>query len=391
MAVASNNVDFALGGDVEDLHGVLRRLRESSPVAPVRYFGEPAWLLTSYDAVEAAYRDDELFPAAAAFKEFTEPALGRNLQCMQGDEHKRNRMLVSPSFRARSIETLVQPVIDETAHALVDGFGSSGEVELVEQFNRHFPGTVICRLLGIPRTRDVDLQNWAHQLLSFQNDPAGALAAKDEITRFLTPLVHERRREPADDLISILATTEVDGEQLTDEEILSFVRHAFAAGTDTTFFGVANTMFALLTHPDQLERVLADPDTEVRWAVEEALRWESPVAMEPRTAPRAVRWFGADLPERARLLFAITAANRDPSRFDDPDVFDVGRRPSPIMTFGIGAHFCLGAHLARAELITATRVLLDRLRDLRLADPDTRIAGTVLRGPKELRVRFTPG
>jgi cytochrome P450 len=309
---------------------------------------------------------------------------------MQGDEHKRNRMLVSPSFRARSIEALVQPVIDDTAHALVDRFASRGEAELVEEFNRHFPGTVICRLLGIPPARDVDLQHWAHQLLSFQNDPDGALAAKDEITQFLTPLIQQRRHEPAEDLISILATTEIDGEQLSDEEILSFVRHAFAAGTDTTFFGAANTMFALLTHPDQLERVLADPDTEVRWAVEEALRWESPVAMEPRTAPTAVTWFGADVPAGARMLFAIAAANRDPSRFDDPDAFDVGRRPSPIMTFGIGAHFCLGAHLARAELITATRVLLDRLRDIRLDDPDARVAGTVLRGPKALRVRFTP-
>jgi cytochrome P450 len=382
-------VDFALGGDIDDLHATLRELRALGPVTAVRYYEEPAWLLTTYDAVEAAYRDDDLFPAAAAFKELTEPVLGRNLQCMHGAEHRRNRMLVSPAFRARAMPEVVRPLVEDIAHELVDRFAARGEAELVDEFDRMLPGVVITRLLGVPRDADADFQHWAHDLLSFTADAERALVARDEFTRYLAPFVAERRADPRDDLVSVLATTEIDGEHLTDEEIFSFVRLVFAAGTDTTFFGLGNALFALLTHPDQLERVLADPERELPWAVEEVLRWESPVSMEPRRAPTATTFFGQPVDAGARLLFGIAAANRDPERFDDPDRFDVGRRPQPIMTFGIGPHFCLGAHLARAELAGALAVLLQRLPGLRLVEPDaTRIAGTVLRGPERLPVRF---
>jgi cytochrome P450 len=392
MTPPLEDLDFALGGDVDDLHGALRALREVGPVARVRYFGEPAWIFTRYDTVDAAYRDDNLFPAAAAFKEMTEPVLGVNLQTMHGTEHVRNRMLVSPSFRARVIPDYVRPILEGVAHELVDRFVARGEADVIDEFNRQFPGLVMTQLLGIPRGDDPDFQRLAHGLLSFPHDPTGALAARDELTRRLAPLVAARRHEPREDLISVLAAAQVDGNELTDEEIYSFVRHVFAAGTDTTFFGIGNVLYALLTHPEELERVISAPDVELRWAVEEALRWESPVSMEPRRGPTPTEWFGTRLEAGSRLLFGIAAANRDPAVFDDPDHFDVGRRPEPIMTFGIGVHFCLGAHLARAELVTALGVLLERLPGLTLVDADrTRIAGTVLRGPNQLRVRFHPG
>src|SRR6476469_7352046 len=116
------DVDFALGGEVEGFHRTLRELRERGPVGRVKYFGEPAYIFTTYEAVEAAYRDDDLFPAAAAFREMTEPVLGRNLQCMHGAEHRRNRMLVSPAFRARAMPDVVRPIIDEVAHGIIDRF-----------------------------------------------------------------------------------------------------------------------------------------------------------------------------------------------------------------------------------------------------------------------------
>jgi cytochrome P450 len=386
-----DEVDFALGGEVADLHGVLRSLRQGGPVRAVRYFGEPAWILTTFEAVDAAYRDDDLFPAAAAFKEMTEPVFGRNLQCMHGAEHKRNRMLVSPSFRARVIPPTVTPIITEVANRLIDTFAGRGQADLVEDFNRELPGAVITRLLGIPSSADVDFHHWAHQLLSFPSDPEGALEAKYQFTRFLSPLVERRRREPLDDLISVLATTEIDGERLSDEEIFSFIRLVFAAGTDTTFFGLGNALYALLTHPDQLEAVTAEPAATLRWTVEETLRWESPVSMEPRRAPTATTWFGQEIEAGARLLFGIASANRDPSMFAEPDRFDITRHPEPIMTFGIGAHFCLGAHLARAEITGALGVILERMKDLRLLDGDgTAVGGTVLRGPNRLRVQFRP-
>jgi cytochrome P450 len=240
MGTRLDEVDFALGGEVDRFHETLRALREQGPVARVRYFGDPAWIFTTFDAVDAAYRDDDLFPAAAAFKEMTEPVLGRTLQSMHGDEHKRNRMLVSPYFRMRVMPGKVQPIIDEAANEIIDAFVANGEADLVPEFNSRLPGEVVTRLLGVPRDQSLDLQHLAHRLLSFQNDPESSLAARDEITAVLRPLVLDRRHEPQDDLISVLATTEIDGEVLTDEEIFSFVRLVFAAGTDTTYFGLGN-------------------------------------------------------------------------------------------------------------------------------------------------------
>jgi len=292
------------------------------------------------------------------------------LQCMHGDEHKRNRKLVSPAFRVRIMPDYVRPILEEVAHELIDGFVAAGEADLVTAFNNRFPGTVITRLLGIPADNDIDLQHCAHRLLSYPNDPSGALEAKAEFTHVLGPLVTQRRSEPTHDLISTLATTDHDGEGLTDEEIFTFVRLLFAAGTDTTFHGLGTVLYALLTHPDQLERVLADPNQELRWAVEESLRWDPVVSMEPRRAPTATEWFGHSIDAGARVLFGIAAANRDPAIFDAPDDYDVARRPEPIMTFGIGPHFCLGAHLARAELVTALGALLERLPGLTLLDRD---------------------
>jgi cytochrome P450 len=198
-------------GDMADLHAVIHRLRDDGPVAQVRYFGEPALLLTTYEAVDAAYRDDDLFPAAAAFAEMTEPAMGRTLQCMHGDEHKRNRKLVSPAFRVRIMPDYVRPILEEVAHELIDGFVVEGATDLVTAFNSRFPGRVITRLLGVPDDNDIDLQHCAHRLLSYPNDPAGALEAKAEFTHVLGPLVTQRRIEPRHDLISTLATTDHDG------------------------------------------------------------------------------------------------------------------------------------------------------------------------------------
>ncbi|HUP74968.1 MAG TPA: cytochrome P450 [Acidimicrobiales bacterium] len=384
-----DDIDFALGGDMADLHSVIHSLRGDGPVAQVRYFGEPALLFTTYESVDAAYRDDDLFPAAAAFAEMTEPSMGRTLQCMGGDEHKRNRKLVSPAFRARIMPDYVRPILEEVAHELIDEFVASGEADLVDVFNSRFPGIVITRLLGVPDDNDIDLQHCAHRLLSYPNDPVGALEARAEFTHVLGPLVTRRRRDPQHDLISTLATANAEGDALSDEEIFTFVRLLFAAGTDTTFHGLGTVLYALLTHPAQLERVVADPRTELRWAVEESLRWDPVVSMEPRRAPTATEWFGHSIPAGARVLFGIAAANRDPSVFTAPDDYDVGRRPEPIMTFGIGPHFCLGAHLARVEFVTALGALLDRLPGLTLLDGEsTRIHGTVLRGPRQLKVRW---
>jgi cytochrome P450 len=379
--------DFAL--DVPDFHAELARLRRDYPVALVPFHGGTAYLLTSYAHVEQAFLDEATLPAQAAYHLHSEPVMGRTLQCMTGKEHTRNRALVFPAFRARLMPGYVAPILAPTAHALIDKFIGRGSADLVAEFTKQYPFTVITRLLGIPPRNEGDIQRWALDLLSYPWDPERALAASREFTEYLTPIVASRREEPGDDLISTLATTDVDGERLSDEEIFSFVRVLFPAGADTTYLGLGSLLLALMTHPDAMDRVRRDPDSR-RLAIEEALRWEAPVSVMPRFAPVDTEQFGALIPAGSHVLFGIAGANRDPAVFADPDRFDMDRVNKGTLTFGFGMHFCVGAHLARAELAAALEVILERLDDLRLVDgANTRMVGSVLRGPDTLPVTFT--
>lgn len=386
-----DDFDFAMD-DPPDLVERLARLRESKPAAWVRYMGEPTLLLTSHELVSEGFREEELFPSHGFYDLWGAPVMGKTLQCMTGDEHRVNRGLVSPTFRQRLMPDYVEPILEPVADALVDTFAGRGEAELVTEFTKQFPFSVITRLLALPASSEGDFQRWALGLISYPWDPDGALAASAEFTRYLTPIVDERRRNPGTDLISALATEEVEGQQMSDEEIFSFVRLLFPAGADTTYLALGNTLLALLTHPDELAKVLADPAQECRWAAEEGLRWQPPVGFLTRRTLREVEWHGLSIPEQTYILLSTIAANRDPLVFSDPDTFDVSRRPQSIMTFGFGMHFCLGAHLARAEMDVALRTLLERLPNLRLSDTDgLRTAGTIMRGPERLPVQFDPG
>jgi len=245
---------------------------------------------------------------------------------------------------------------------------------------------VITRLLGLPLDADQRFLDWALQLINYPWDPEGALAASAEFTNYLAPLVAERRGKPGDDLLSLLATEEVEGQRLTDEEIFSFVRLLFPAGSDTSYKALGSIIYAVLTHPEA--RHLIHETAERRWVVEEALRWEAPVALLPRMCSKRTVLGGVELEAGTPMLFGITAANRDPEEHPDPDRFDPSRREKNL-SFGHGVHFCLGSHLARRELEAAVGALFERLPNLRLIEPNAvEIVGAVLRGPRELRVAF---
>src|SRR6478609_1413464 len=369
-----DEADYALE-EMPDLDDRLAALRERAPAAWVRSFGRPTVMFTSYERVNAAFRDEETFPSAAFYGNTVTDVLGRNLQCMYGDEHRHNRALASPAFRQRLMPGLVRPLLEPVAHELIDRFEARGEADLVAEFTKRYPFKIILRLLGLPQASEEQVTTWALGMLDIQQNHDFARRCSEEFTAFVDPIMQRRRTEPADDLISTLATTEVDGDRLTDDEIMNFLKLLFPAGADTTYLGLGNTLYALLTNPDQLERVLADPAGECRWAAEEGLRWNAPVALLPRHNPHDVVWHDVPIPADTPLIFAIAAANRDPAMFEDPDRFDVTRRPGATLTFGFGTHFCLGAHLARAELEVSLQVLLERLPNLRLAGT-AGIAGT---------------
>lgn len=386
-------IDFAMDA-VPNLHEVLADLRTRHAVAPVRYHGATAYLITRFGDLRSAMADDESFPSSAAYSRHTEPVMGHTIQCMGGEEHRRNRALVSAAFRPRLMTEFVEAFLTPVAHQLVDAIleaqdGPRGTTDLVESYTTRYAFTVITRLLDFPPTDFARLKRWGDGLIDFPWDPEGAKRASADFTDYLKPIVDDRRAKPGEDLLSSLASVEVDGERLSDEEIFSFLRLLFPAGADTTYRGLGSMMYAALTHRDVWERVKAEPEC-IPAVVQEALRWEGPTALLPRFAPKDVRWAGVDIPGGSEVLFGITSANRDREVFDAPDRFDPDRKEREFLSFGHGAHFCLGSHLARREMEVSLRVLSERLPDLRLADgSDPGIQGTVLRGPQTLPVEFS--
>ncbi len=391
-AVLDDDRDYAVE-DMPDLHQRLAALRKQAPAAWVRCFGRPAVMFTSYELVNAAFKDEVTFPSKAFYADVVTDVLGYNIQCMYGEEHRRNRALASPTFRQRIVQEIITPLLEPVAHELIDRFEPRREADLVGQYTKLYPFKIILRMLGLPAASEDVVARWALGMLDIQQNYEHAVQCSREFTAFVAPILAERRTDPANDLISRLATEELDGERLTDEEIMNFLKLLFPAGSDTTYLGLGNTLYALLTHPDQLDLVLSDPAGEARWATEEGLRWEAPVALLPRHNPRDALWNDIAIPADTPLIFAIVAANRDPSQFDDPDLFEVRRRPAGTLTFGFGQHFCLGAHLARAEIDISLKVLLSRLPNLRMAvDPEVRVGATfvqLLRGPNRLPVQFS--
>lgn len=381
------DVDFARD-ELPELHTILADLRERHAVAPVRYHGGVAYLITRFADLQTAFADDETLPSADAYSRHSLPAMGRTIQCMGGEEHRRNRGLVAKAFRPRLMTEFVESFLTPVAHELVDAFAGRGEADLVADYSTRYAFTVITRLLDFPPTDFAQLKRWGDGLIDYPWDAEGALRAREEFTAYLEPLVAERRSRPGEDLLSSLATVEVEGERLSDEEIFSFVRLLFPAGADTTYRGLGSLLYAVLRHREVFEAVGREPGFAPS-VVQEALRWESPVALLPRYAPRDVRFAGVDIPGGSEVLFGITSANRDPRAFAHPERFDPRRAEREFLSFGHGLHFCLGSHLARRELEVSLRVFAERLPDLELADAEAvGISGTVLRGPKALPVRF---
>lgn len=388
-----DDVDFA-ADDLPELHATLARLRGDKPYAVVRYGPACAVLLLTHELVSAAFKDEQAFPAAAIYSITTEPVLGKTIQCMSGREHRVNRGIVSPPFRRKLVADYVTPLLAPLADELIDRFAAAGDVDLVSEFTTRYPVLVISRLLGLPISDEHAVRRWANDLFHYPFAPAAAKRASREFTDYVTPIIQQRRRHPGDDLISTLVTGAAEGEALTDEEVLAFLRLLFPAGADTTLLALGNTLAALLSRPDQLAMVRGDPDRHAEWAVWEGLRWEPPVGLLPRLCPDGASWHGIDIPPHTPVVFSVNAALRDPDVFADADTYDLTRQATTMLAFGQGPHACAGTWLAVAELTTALKTLVTRLPGLHLrpgAESDTRIKsqiGTALRGPDTLPVRW---
>ena len=382
-------IDFATD-PLPDFHERMAVLREAGHrVVPVNYLGETGWVILRHADVTALYRNETGVPAAAAYRRHSEPAQGKTLLCMEGDEHRVNRLLVSGAFHPaairRCIDTLLRPLADE----LIDSLAGHTGVDLVAAYTHRYPFKVITGLLGIPVEDEPVLHQWLDGLFQYPWNPQAALDARAAITAYLAPIVQQRRAQPRDDLLSLLALAEVEGCKLSDEEIFSFVRLIFPAGSDTTYLSLGSLIWAVLRDRGLYAQLQADTGLH-HAAVDEGLRLFGAVCLQPRYTEREITVAGVTIPAHSPLLYGNATANRDPDVFADADTFRLDRgthRKS--VTFGGGPHFCLGSHLARAEIEVSLAALLARLPGLRLADAaQPGPQGAVLRGVRELPVVF---
>jgi cytochrome P450 len=340
----------------------------------------------TYDAAQAILGDGGAF-SSAAYADVMGVVMGRSILQMDEPEHHAYRSLLQQAFTRAEMQRweveLVGPLVDE----MIDQFAGDGHADLVRQLLFPFPMRVIAALLGLPSEHLPRFHRLAVELIGVGVDWDRALAASAALRGLLAAVLAERRRQPADDMISVLAVAEHDGQRLTDEEIYSFCRLLLPAGAETTYRSSSNLMFGLLTHREQFDALLADRSLMPR-AIEEGIRWEPPLLIISRTATRDVDVCGVTVPRGATVVINLGSANHDESRWDVPERFDMFRERRPHLGFAHGPHMCLGMHLARMETQVALTALFDRLPGLRLdpAAPAPFISGRVFRAPPRLDV-----
>ncbi|MFD5411489.1 cytochrome P450 family protein [Streptomyces nojiriensis] len=374
-----------------------RHLRDTAPVQRIAGpTGEPAWLVTRYDDVRSALADprlslDKTNAAESSYRGlFLPPALDANLLNMDPPDHTRLRRLVSRAFTPRRVEALRAP-IRRTADRLLDALGTEGRTDLIAAYAAPLPITVICDLLGIPDDHRKDFRAWTNELIAPDpSRPQGAKQAGGAMLAFFAELIAYKRRHPADDLLSdLIAVRDGDGDRLSEDELMSLAFLILGAGFENTVQLIGNAVHALLSHPEHLARLRVDP-SKLPEAIEELARYEGPALLAIRRFPTEdVTIGGVTVPAGETVLLSLSAANRDPARFSQPELLDFDRDASGHLALGHGIHYCLGAPLARAEVEIALAALLERFSSLTLAESEPRWRPSLrARGLLELPVEY---
>ena len=380
-----------------DPHPIYAKLRADAPVYKTRYYemGAQSWLLTRYDDCEMLQSDPRFtknygrINPATDYRNSPMVAINRHMLSVDPPDHTRLRGLVHKAFTPRIISAMNDRV-QEIADSLLDAVQGRSDMDLTADFAFPLPITVIAQLLGIPAEDRNNFRDWSQTIVLGRNYDAVTRAAM-EFIMYMNELFDQRRAAPQDDLISNLIQVEEAGDKLAREELMSMIFLLLVAGHETTVNLIANGTLTLLTHPDQMESLRDDP-TLIRSAIEEMLRFESPVASTTnRFALEDVEIRGQVILKGDLVLASLIGANRDPEVFENPDAFDIRRNPNRHMAFGYGLHYCLGAPLARMEGAIAINTLLRRLPNLQLAVDPRDIEwneSLLLRSMKALPVRF---
>jgi cytochrome P450 family 142 subfamily A polypeptide 1 len=354
-----------------DHHEALTWMRAEAPV----YWDGTVWGVTRYADVKDVSRQPEVFSNAGGIRP-QQPPLPMMID-MDDPAHLQRRKLVNKGFTPRRVRDS-EPLVRQACTEILDAVVAKGGCDLVHEVAAHLPMIMIGDALGVRPEHRADLLRWSDDMLkglateatAEQLEAAGN--AFVEYTLYATDVIADRRADPRDDLMSILVQAEVDGDRLSDEEIIQESLLILIGGDETTRHVISGGVHQLLVHRDQWDRLAADP-TQRPAAIEEMLRWVTPIKNMVRTATRDVELGGQQVRRGDELMLLYPSANRDEAVFEEPFRFDSARTPNEHVAFGFGTHFCLGASLARLEISVMLDELLARLPTLALADPDAEL------------------
>ena len=389
---------------MKDPYPILRQLREHDPVHWSDSIG--GWVLTRYDDIVATFKDPSHYSnegrlgkavaylpeeTRARFKVFEDHYRHKSLIHSDPPDHTRFRDLVNKAFTPRVVES-VRPRMQEIADGLLDAVQPNGRMDVIKDLAVVLPTTVLAEILGVPKPDIKHFKSWADDNLAFQGmnkPPVETLERSQkglmEMREYLGVLLKEKRRNPGEDLLSQLAAAESAGNKLSEPELINTCITLLVAGHETTTSLIGNGIYLLLSHPEQW-RELQNDLSLLTSAIEEILRYESPVARQPRLMKQDTELGGKKLKKGQMVFQMLNAANRDPAHFDDPERFDIHRQKNRHIAFGLGIHNCVGAPLARAEAHLVFSTVIARLPNLHLVDekpdwemqkPNTRMLQTL--------------
>jgi cytochrome P450 len=341
----------------------------------------------SFDAVNTAFRDGKVF-SSTYYDHTIGLFIGPSILAMEGKKHREHRNLASAAFKSKALARWEPEIVRPICDALIDEFIDAGHADLVRDFTFEFPTRVIAKLLGLPADDLPTFRQRAVQLINYTVKYERAFEASAALKDYFLEQIQWRRAKPTEDIIGDLVTAEIDGEKLSDEAIYSFLRLLLPAGLETTYRSSGNLLFLLLTHPEQFAAVQTD-HTLIPQAIEEGLRFETPLTTVQRFTTEDTVLQGIKIPARSAVDLCIGSANRDQHRWERPEEFDIFRKLLPHISFAAGEHTCLGLHLARMETRVALECLLSRVTNLELVtDDDPHIYGQPFRSPTALPVTF---
>ena len=394
-------------GFIADPYERYAELRQNAPV--LHDEATDHWLISRYEDVDALLRDRRFgrtYLHMATHREMDRPAppewhapfwdlINAGILDMEPPDHTRVRKLVAKAFTPKFLEALrprIQAILDD----LLDQIAGAGEVDMLPTLAEPLPVTVIAEMLGVPAADRHLLRPWSGDIVKMYelNPPVSsqqdAVRASIEFSEYLRGLARERRRHPGEDLISGLVHVIDEGETLTEDELVGTCVLLLNAGHEATVNSTLLGWWALFRHPDRLKELRADLSL-IPSAVEELLRFQTPLPMFERWVLEPFELHGVRIPEGAELGLLFDSANHDPSVFDRPEELRLDRKPNPHLTFGAGIHFCLGAPLGRMELQLSFRALLERFPELELVEEPRFKPNYVIRGLEGLRVRTGEG